>query len=261
MANQRNNSLDGFVPRRPGAQSASQLSEQSANRFTSPRPMGSTEHPSVRTVGVAPIAKSDLDESLKGIDQPVAGKGRRKRGDKKPKSRLRRVIKWVVILIIVAALAVGGYLAYKALNASNQIFKGSILDIVQNQPLKEDANGRSNILIFGTSEDDPGHSGANLTDSIMVISLSQKQKNAYMISIPRDLYVEYGASCAEGYRGRINSLYDCFSDNDTKEAQGAAKLQEKVGQILGLDVQYYAHLNYTAVRQAVDAVGGVDITI
>lgn len=261
MANQRNNSLDGFVPRRPGAQSASQLGEQSGDRFNTPRPMSSAEHPSVRAVGAVPIAKSDLAESLKDIDQPKSGKGRRKRGDKKPKSRLRRIVKWVVILIIVAALAVGGYLAYKALNASNQIFKGSILDIVQNQPLKEDANGRSNILVFGTSEDDPGHSGANLTDSIMVISLSQKQKNAYMISIPRDLYVEYGESCAEGYRGRINSLYDCFSKNDTKEAEGAAKLQEKVGQILGLDVQYYAHLNYTAVRQAVDAVGGVDITI
>lgn len=261
MANQRNNSLDGFVPRRPGAQSASQLSEQSTDRFNTPRPMGSADHPSVRTVGTAPIVKSDLDESLKDIDQPTAGKGRHKRGDKKPKSRLRRIIKWVVILIIVAALAVGGYLAYKAFNASNQIFKGSILDIVQNQPLKEDANGRSNILIFGTSEDDPGHSGANLTDSIMVISLSQKQKNAYMISIPRDLYVEYGAACAEGHRGRINSLYDCFSESEAKEAEGAAKLQEKVGQILGLDVQYYAHLNYTAVRQAVDAVGGVDIAI
>lgn len=262
MANQRNNSsLDGFVPRRPGAESASQLGEQSGDRFSTPRPMSSASHPSMKTVGMTPIAKSELDDSLKGIDQPLAGKGRRKRGDKKQKSRLRRIIKWVVIVIIVAALAAGGYLAYKALNASNQIFKGSILDIVQNQPLKEDANGRSNILIFGTSEDDPGHSGANLTDSIMVISLSQKQKNAYMISIPRDLYVEYGASCAEGYRGRINSLYDCFSENDTKEAEGAGKLQEKVGQVLGLDIQYYAHLNYTAVRQAVDAVGGVDITI
>src|SRR5688500_20132276 len=107
MANQRNNSLDGFVPRRPGAQSASQLSEQSANRFTSPRPMGSTEHPSVRTVGVATIAKSDMDESLKGIDQPVAGKGRRKRGDKKPKSLLRRVLTWSVILQLVYTLSIG----------------------------------------------------------------------------------------------------------------------------------------------------------
>lgn len=264
MAQQRNNSLDGFVPRRPGAQSASQMSEQSTNRFSTPRPMSSVEHPSTRvvgTVGETTIAKSELDESLKGIDQPPKGKGRRKRGEKKPKSRLRRIIKWIVIAIIVVGLAVGGYLIYKALNASNQIFKGSILDIVQNQPLKEDANGRSNILIFGTSEDDPGHSGANLTDSIMVVSLSQKQKNAYMISIPRDLYVEYGAACAEGHRGRINSLYDCFSESDTKEAEGAKKLQEKVGEVLGLDIQYSAHLNYTAVRQAVDAVGGVDITI
>lgn len=29
----------------------------------------------------------------------------------------------------------------------------------------------------------------------------------------------------------------------------------------GLDVQYYAHINYTVVREAVDAVGGVDVKI
>lgn len=259
---QQKHTIDGFVPRRSGTQSPNDVSMKTASRFNKPQPI-TTDIPARRTLGAsASIAKTDLDESLKGIDDLGEGAKGKKRQDGKAKHKVRRIIKWVAIGLLVVALAVGGYLVYKALNASNQIFKGNILDIVQNVPLKEDANGRSNILVFGTSEDDPEHEGANLTDSIMVISLSQKDKNAYMISIPRDLYVEYGATCPEGFRGKINSLYSCFSeDEDSQEAAGAGALQKKVGEVLGLDIQYYTHLNYTAVRQAVDAVGGVDVTI
>ena len=35
----------------------------------------------------------------------------------------------------------------------------------------------------------------------------------------------------------------------------------KAGEILGLDIQYYIHADWTALVQAVDAVGGVDVTI
>lgn len=265
---QQQPSLDGFVPRRPG----SQLGERHG---TTPRQevkqgLRPSSEPSVRnqptTLRPSPTAsiRSEIDESLKRIDTgegEIGGKKGRRRKDKKPKSKVRRIIKWVSIALVVILVAVGAYVAYKALRASNNIFKGNIFDIVQNQPLKEDANGRSNILVFGTSEDDPGHGGADLTDSIMVISVNQKKKDAYMVSIPRDLYVEYGAVCAEGYRGKINSMYSCFSENGNDEAAGANALKGKVGEVLGLDIQYYVHLNYTAVRQAVDAVGGVDVKI
>ena len=43
--------------------------------------------------------------------------------------------------------------------------------------------------------------------------------------------------------------------------KGAAALREKVGEVYGLDVQYSVKVGYKAVEQAVDAVGGVDITI
>ena len=258
-------SLDGFVPRRPGSQlgdlhpgSLPKVSD--AEKPLTPRPQSNASF----TTGLRPApgtVRSDLDESLKGIDLGDDKGGDKKlRRKKNPSSRKRRIIKWSIVVLVLVILGVGGYLLYKALGASNQIFKGSPLDIIQNQPLKEDANGRSNILVFGTSEDDPEHGGADLTDSIMVLSVSQKKKDAYMVSIPRDLYVDYGAACPEGMNGKINSLYSCFAGQGD-EAAGAAALQKKVGEVLGLDIQYYAHLNYTAVREAVDAVGGIDVTI
>ncbi len=263
---QQKPSLDGFVPRRPGSQLGQhhgQGLQPSASRGLRPAdaPTPKDQPTTLRPSASAGI-RSEIDESLKSIDTddniPGGKKGRRR--GKKPQTKTRRIIKWVVIALLVIIVAVGAWVAYKALRASNNIFKGNIFDIIQNQPLKEDENGRSNILVFGTSEDDPGHEGGDLTDSIMVISVDQDKKNAYMISIPRDLYVDYGATCPEGYKGKINSMYACFA-GDGNQADGATALKGKVGEVLGLDIQYFVHLNYTAVRQAVDAVGGVDITI
>lgn len=262
---QQKPSLDGFVPRRPG----SQLGQTELSKPQQVPPRHGLQSADVPRLPSQPTTlkpsssgiRSEIDESLKSIDtEPEADKKGRRRKGKKPQTKTRRIIKWTVIGIIVILLAIGAWVAYKALLASNNIFKGSIFDIVQSQPLKEDANGRSNILVFGTSEDDPEHEGATLTDSIMVISVDQDKKNAYMVSIPRDLYVEYGDSCPEGYRGKINSLFACFS-GDGDEAAGANALKTKVGEVLGLDIQYYTHLNYTVLRQAVDAVGGVDIKV
>jgi anionic cell wall polymer biosynthesis LytR-Cps2A-Psr (LCP) family protein len=259
--------MDGFVPRRSNTPKVDEPIDQAANRFNQTRPViNNPETSSRRQVGVvAPIARKDLDESLKGIDEPEKGKkGKKRRGDKKPKSKLRRIIKWVAILLVIAILGVAGYFVYKSLNAGSQIFKGSILDIIQNKPLKQDENGRSNILVLGTSQDDPGHEAGYLTDSIMIISVDQKNKNAYMISIPRDMEVQYGQGCMSGYQGKINVYYSCVgggTDNIDSERAALAKEASFIGGITGMDIQYGVNVNYTVMRELVNAVGGITVTI
>jgi anionic cell wall polymer biosynthesis LytR-Cps2A-Psr (LCP) family protein len=265
--------LDGFVPRRAGGhlgghrQGAQPIAPANTS-LTRPGVSGSSSETKVlRPMSESPLRR-DIDESLKGInlDEPKGDekKGRRNQKGKKPKSKLRRIIKWAVIVLIVIGLAVGGYILYRAMNAGTAIFKGSLLDIVQTEPLKEDANGRSNILILGTSEDDPGHQGANLTDSIMVLSVDQKNKNAYMISIPRDLEVQYGETCLTGNSGKINVYYSCIGGGtDNIDATRAALTKEAgfVGEILGMDIQYGVNVNYTVMRELVGALGGITVTI
>lgn len=266
----RKPSMDGFIPRRAG----SQLGDQhlnNANRPRTPAPgLQATDPSPSETPTVIPrrqlgIAKADIDESLRGIDEPVETKrGGKKRRVKGAPSKKRRIIKWVIIVVVVALLGVGGWLAYKTLTAGGNVFKGSLLGLVQNKPLKQDANGRSNILVLGTSEDDPGHQGANLTDSIMVVSIDQKNKNAYMVSIPRDLEVKYGEACLSGYSGKINVYYSCVGGgtNDTNATREAlTKTANFVGGIVGLDIQYGVNVNYTVMRELVAAVGGITVTI
>jgi LCP family protein required for cell wall assembly len=272
---QPRHSTDGFVPRRPG----SQLGEHHAPPARAARPASndgyfqpsrpSAEQPGTLRRSDLGIARSDLDESLRGIDsidQPIGSGDKKGRGrkNKKPQSRRRKIIKRVLLALLIIVLAFGGYLAYKALHAGGNIFKGDLLGLIQNKPLKQDANGRSNILVLGTSEDDPGHQGANLTDSIMILSVDQKNKNAYMISIPRDLEVQYGQNCVPGSQGKINVYYSCVGggENVSDDRAALTKTADFVGQnVVGMDIQYGVNVNYTVMRQLVNAVGGVTITI
>lgn len=201
------------------------------------------------------ISKSELSQSLNELDQEQPPQ---------PKRRFLRLTRRKVIFFFIAlALIAGLYFGIKVFMTSGKLFSGNIFDLLgAGATLKTDEYGRSNILVFGTSEDDPGHedAGANLTDSIMIISIDQKTKNAVMISVPRDLWVKYGEGCMSGYEGKINVVYECGAD-DATEKDGAEKLMGVVGDTFGIDIQYYAHVNYTVVRDTVNAVGGVTVDI
>jgi len=267
------NSIDGFTLRRPSKQlgSVNKTTLGLANNKPTIKNSIDSHNLATKLNKYQSVGRSDIDESLREIDDtqpPIKKLSRRQRRhikkmSKKPRSLLRRVIKWFVILFFIAVLTIGGYAAYKFIIAGNNIFQGGIFGIFQNEPLKQDSNGRSNFLILGTSEDDPGHGGANLTDSMLVLSIDQKNKNIYMFSVPRDLYVSYGMACISGYAGKINAYFACVDEGDTPEAEQKrlSSTQALVGEIYGLDIQYGVHVNHTVIKESVDAVGGIYVDI
>lgn len=268
-------SIDGFVPRRPGntlgemhqvKKPEAAIKPIDRSLHTNRRRTASAEMVGVPRAGKE-IGRSDIDDSLRDIDDEQLQDGgkksrRQRRKDKKAnkgqKSKARRIIKWVLIALLIIVVGVVGFLVVKGLNAGGHVLQGNIFDIVKNEPLKEDANGRSNFLLLGTSEDDPGHEGGNLTDSIMVLSIDQDKKNAYTFSIPRDLYVDYGEACLSGYKGKINVYFSCSNegDDDAAEQDRLAKTSSFIGGITGMDIQYAVHVNYTVMRDVVNAIGG-----
>lgn len=293
-------SVDGFIPRRNGSQLGErhQLGSPSAparkelkseddlaseyvlgqprenkelgraDRAASPRPFSGAD-------------TSELDDSLRSlddIDENNGGKsGRRRKLSRKERRRIknesrtraqrirRRVILSVVWVLVAALVAAGGYLAFKAFQATGNVLNGNIFDIItQNEPLKQDANGRSNFLIVGTSEDDKGHDAGWLTDSIMILSIDQKNKNAYTFSIPRDLYVDFGRACFSGYKNKINGYFQCVNSgtDDAAEQDRLQGTQKFIGDIVGMDLHYGVHVNYTVMRDVIKAIGGsIDVTI
>lgn len=261
MKNQHN-AIDGITLRRRTSVGRGQVIDDTSvpTQFLNHAAAGPTRRDSLPPVKDNRLKRSDIDESLQKFDSD--------KGGKKPRNwRARwKFFKRVVAALLIIAVLIGGYVGVKALIAGSHIFGGNLLDALsQQQALKSDANGRSNIVIFGTSEDDTSpHSGASLTDSIMLMSIDQKTNQVMLTSVPRDLWVNFDSSCQFGDAGKINVVYECgagSADLTQNSDVGAHALMQKVGEVYGLSVQYYVHVNYSGLEQAVDAVGGVNITI
>ena len=268
MNNRHTQSTDGFVVRRrtnqpvqPKRMGTEQLTIP--NRFLQPSTLkadpqpvpGEMKLPPVPNRRTAPsLNQSELDASLAEID--TAPQPRKRRVS-------RKLIKRLALFVLVACIALTLFFGFKAFFATGKVFNGNLFDLLgQGKQLQKDSYGRTNIIVFGTSEDDPSHAdaGADLADSIMVLSLDQKTKQLAMFSVPRDLYVKYGEGCPSGYEGKINVTYMCGAENGGEKA-GSKKMMELVGEYFDLDIQYYIHVNYTVLRQSVDAVGGVTVNI
>lgn len=103
-----------------------------------------------------------------------------------------------------------------------------------------------NIVLLGISED----LDSRLTDTIIVCSYNPKTTGVSMLSVPRDTFIGNSLESAKGSE-KINAL---FSKN--KE-----KFLNKISEITGIDVKYYAVINNDALIKIVDIIGGVNFEV
>lgn len=288
MKKQRNSGyvMDGFVPRRrePLASQRPTLDQSSQKRrrhqpvASEPLSLQSAQHDTPRrrtellsqndTLVIDPEELTDTLEDQKAPKlkwwQFRKKRAARRTGARGP--RRHKKTKRIALLALVIALLVGGFLGWKFLKNTAKIFDGNVLGFFETVTLKGEDQGRVNILLAGTSEDDgPLHGGATLTDSIMVASIDTKNNTGFTMSIPRDLWVNYGEQCIAGYQGKINVAYQCGEDVGFSESGyatgGMGLLQKIVTENFGIPIHYHGKISYNAFKDAVDAVGGVDIEI
>ena len=173
------------------------------------------------------------------------------------KVTLKRAALTLALLILI----VGGWLGFKFVYNAHKLFGGNIFSVLRTTKLKGEDSGRVNILLAGNSADDPGHDGANLTDSIMLISIDTVHNKAFLLSIPRDLWVHI----PDNGHAKINDAYVAGQSNDFSAAGypsgGMGQLEQIVSQDLGVPIDYYALVDYTALRDSVNEVGGIEVNI
>ena len=181
-------------------------------------------------------------------------------------SRWRRIkskitIKRTAIILALLVLIIGGWVGGKFAYNAHKIFGGNIFSILHTTKIKGEDRGRVNILLAGNSADDYGHAGADLTDSILILSVDTKNNTATMLSVPRDLWVQI----PDQGHAKINYAYVAGQQNKFSESGfpngGMGELEKIINTDFGLPIDYYALVNYNALRQAVDAVGGIDIVV
>ncbi|HVC36170.1 MAG TPA: LCP family protein [Candidatus Dormibacteraeota bacterium] len=172
------------------------------------------------------------------------------------RKRLKRTALVGLMLILIS----GGWYGSRLIGSIDKLFHGSIFSdvhaLLSQTHLNGESTGRVNILLAGYqgSESDEGP----LTDSIMVVSIDTQNQTAFTISIPRDLWVDIPG---KGHQ-KINAANTYTDFNQSGYFSGGmGQLQQVVEQELGIPINYYALIDYTAFEDAVNAVNGITVNI
>lgn len=176
--------------------------------------------------------------------------------DKKKKMKHRKL--YITLGILGVVLLVLGFFGYRIYKSMANMFGENapgLLSMLTTKQLKGESSGRVNILLLGVG--DPGHSGENLSDTIMVISYDVATKQVAMISVPRDTYVNINETCGAN---KINYAHAC-GELEKLPGGGPAVASEAITKVLDIPIHYYARVNFTGFKDVVDAVGGVDINV
>ncbi|MBN2556553.1 MAG: LCP family protein [Anaerolineales bacterium] len=116
---------------------------------------------------------------------------------------------------------------------------------------------RVTILLMGLDYRDwETGEGPARTDSMMLLTVDPISRTAGMLSIPRDLWVEVPLY---GY-GRINTAY-FLGERDRLPGGGPALAVDTVENFLGIPIQYYVQIDFTAFERMIDELGGLEIEI
>lgn len=185
-------------------------------------------------------------------------------------TRRQKALRIFAVLVIIVLL-ITGFLFAKGYINLRKVLSGAggaaaLQKDVDPSKLRGEGDGRINVLIMGRGGE--GHEGADLTDTIILASIDPIDKNAALVSIPRDLYVsvphqgsmKINAVFSTGKMSVLNK-YSRATDDIKKQADQAGYdlIESTVSNVLGVPVHYHAMVDFAGFKQAVDTVGGVDI--
>ncbi|MBI3963540.1 MAG: LCP family protein, partial [Candidatus Kerfeldbacteria bacterium] len=186
----------------------------------------------------APMPDIDL---LKNADE---------RGTPTGQPRQRPKLGRLLIGLAVALLIAGASFGYRIVRSSSAIstatqsgLSGIITQIKYlvssgDRPILGEREDRINVLLLGMGG--VGHEGAYLTDTIIVASVKPSTHEVAMLSVPRDLYVPI-----PGYGWRKINNANAFGREQDYPGGGEALATAVVEEVTGLDVPYYARVDFT----------------
>lgn len=111
-------------------------------------------------------------------------------------------------------------------------------------------DGRTNILLLGIGGGD--HAGADLTDTILVLSLNTKKKTMAMTSVPRDLW-------SDTLKDKVNSAY--HYGEEKKEGGGITLAKVVVEDVVGLPIHYVLLIDFSGFEDIINIAGGITVDV
>lgn len=110
--------------------------------------------------------------------------------------------------------------------------------------------GRTNIVLLGIAGGQ--HDGADLTDTIMILSFHPTSKTLSLISLPRDVW-------SDTLKDKINSAY--HYGEEKKKGGGLILSKAIISDVVGLPIEYGFVFDFSKFRDVINLVGGITIDV
>ncbi|NLZ81726.1 MAG: LCP family protein [Clostridiales bacterium] len=167
---------------------------------------------------------------------------------RRAKRRKKRVVLLGLEIVLLIILAAGVYvlLKYEKLGTENIQNENIIINENVNETMKE----YTNIALFGIDSRDESLDSGNRSDTMMIASINNKTKEVRLVSVYRDTYLLIPKEGADYNKANLAYFYG--------GQEGAINL---FNMNLDLDITDFVSVNFTALIDTIDLLGGIDLEI
>ncbi len=152
-------------------------------------------------------------------------------------SKFKKITICIISLIIIIPLSVYGYVQYK--------LKDVIVTSTYKSKIKE-VDGITNILLLGT--DGRKNETAFRTDSMIILTVDNNNKNIKLTSLARDTYVDIPGKG----KGKLNTAYFWGKED---------LLFETIENEFGIGLDKYVIVDFTSLMDIIYTLDGIDVNI
>lgn len=185
----------------------------------------------------------------------------------KQKTAPKKILKKVLLAIILIIVILSGAVVIRAANLSQKIFVGQkttffqkIVDFIRgggdNDVLIGESLGQVNILLLGIGG--PEHDGPYLTDTMILAQIRPDIGQITLTAIPRDYLVNLPNNLGQE---KINAAFALGIGKNFDWDKAGSWARQVTGDISGLQVPYFAVMDFSGFEKAIDQINGVDIQI
>ena len=175
----------------------------------------------------------------RGTEKRISPKERQR---KKRKRRRKRVVLLCVELFVLASLCVAGYAMLKLGKLNINILDQDKLEVYK------DTGPYTNIACFGLDSRNGELEGGVQSDSIIIVSINNETNDVKLVSVYRDTLLLQ----ADGGHSKANAAYN---------RGGPEEAISLLNRNFDLDIRNYVSVNFNALVDVIDALGGLEIEL
>ena len=188
----------------------------------------------------------------KNVRRRARRRSRRKKGNWFTRMKMwQRVLVCFAGVLICLVGSAGLYVMAKWNKIDTQEIRAE--DLIINEEVKQNkeidlGEGYTNVALFGVDSRDGNLGKGNRTDCIIVASLNNETKEIKMVSVYRDTLLDL----SEGTYQKCNAAYSYG---------GPVMAVNMLNMNLDLDIQDYVTVDFGAIADAIDLLGGIEIDV